>query len=346
MIEKASFLVCLDDASPRTPAERAHHYHFGDGSNRWWDKGLQFAVCSNGVSGQIVEHAMLDAATVYPLNVFMSKEISNFTPKDGEPPHSFDIKLEEYTFTSTSEIDNHIKRVRMEYQGSCAGYEHCFFNYEAFGASLTRDKRIQPKSTFQMAVALASYIHFGYNPAFWDGVSLASFYRGRVENNQITLPSAISFTVAALDDSVPISDRRKLLFNAVKGHTNSVTRAVRGRGFDRHMTSLRQMLRENEEVPDLFVDEVYQRSRPRKIMCHCHETAMAEKGFALRDPESIWVHFEVNEYRYIILSQIKVHTNLFLSVNFSITGHVGKAEAFTTILKEALEQVRLLLVSE
>jgi carnitine O-acetyltransferase len=73
VVERASFLVCLDDASPARPAERAYHCHFGDGSNRWWDKGMQFAVCSNGISGQLVEHAMIDASTVYPLNVFLSK---------------------------------------------------------------------------------------------------------------------------------------------------------------------------------------------------------------------------------------------------------------------------------
>jgi hypothetical protein len=148
-----------------------------------------------------------------------------------------------------------------------------------------------------VAVALASRVHFGYDPAFWDGVSLGSFYRGRVEINQVTLPSVVSFTTAALDSSVTISTRRKLLFNAAKIHANSVTRAVRGRGFDRHMTSLSQMVRDDEEVPELFKDIVYQRSRPRKIMSHCHETGMAEKGFALRDPDAVWVHYEVEDKR-------------------------------------------------
>jgi hypothetical protein len=91
------------------------------------------------------------------------------------------------------------------------------------------------------------------------------------------------------------------------------------------------MVRDSESVPELFLDEVYQRSRPRKIMSHCHDTAMLEKGFGLRDPEAIWVHFEVEDER----------------VRFSITGHgYGKSEAFEGELKKALETIRLLLVSE
>ncbi len=59
-IEAASFLVCLDDASPITLEERAHQYWHGDGANRWYDKPLQFIVNDNGTSGFMGEHSMMD----------------------------------------------------------------------------------------------------------------------------------------------------------------------------------------------------------------------------------------------------------------------------------------------
>ncbi|KAL3417438.1 mycocerosic acid synthase [Phlyctema vagabunda] len=330
ILEAASFLICLDDASPGTSSERAYHFHFGDGSNRWWDKGMQFAICSNGISGQLIEHTMIDASTVYPLNIFMTNEIMRHMPDASSSSDIDPVPSKEYIFNSNENIEIHINRVRKEYRDSCAGFEHRFLDYDGMGASLPRQKRFPLKSTFQIAVALASRMHFDYNPAFWDGVSLASFYRGRVDINQVTVPAVVAFCNSAYDESITVSARRKLLYNATKTHANSVTRAVRGRGFDRYMTSLRQMLKEDEPVPELFTDPVYLKSRPRKIMSHCHDTGMLEKGFALRDPDSVWVHFEVQD----------------ASVRFSITGQIGQTERFENKLKEALETVKNLLNSE
>ena len=60
-IEAATFIVCLDDASPGTLVERCYQFLYADGSNRWYDKTLQFVVCDNGVSASVHEHSSLDA---------------------------------------------------------------------------------------------------------------------------------------------------------------------------------------------------------------------------------------------------------------------------------------------
>ena len=71
---------------------------------------------------------------------------------------------------------------------------------------------------------------------------------------------------------------------------NSVTRAVRGRGFDRYLTSLRQILQKGEGPVTLFEDPIYARTRPRKSMSHTHETGILEQVYLMRDPEAIWFH--------------------------------------------------------
>ena len=75
VLEAAAFIVCLDDASPEGAPERARHFHFGDGSNRWNDKSIQFIVCENTVSGIVGDHSMLDASTLLGLNNYVSKAI-------------------------------------------------------------------------------------------------------------------------------------------------------------------------------------------------------------------------------------------------------------------------------
>lgn len=47
VIESAMFVLCLDDGCPETPEERARQGYIGDGSNRWFDKVLQFTVSEN-----------------------------------------------------------------------------------------------------------------------------------------------------------------------------------------------------------------------------------------------------------------------------------------------------------
>jgi carnitine O-acetyltransferase len=57
-----------DDATPVTLEERAHQYWHGDGSNRWFDKPLQFIINDNGTSGFMGEHSMMDGTPTHRLN--------------------------------------------------------------------------------------------------------------------------------------------------------------------------------------------------------------------------------------------------------------------------------------
>ena len=297
MIEAAAFVICLDNASPSTPVERAKHFHFGDGSNRWNDKSIQFSICANGFSGFIGDHSLLDAATVKDLNGCINSAILNHKAdieKNGSNGEG-KVSLEEFPFTTSPVIENHINRVRQQFTTNCSEVEHAFLTYNRFGGAFLREHKCAPKSAFQLIVLLAAQDHFGYLPPLWETVSVSNFHKGRIDVNQIVLPPVADFCAVANNSSVPANIRRKLLFEAVKAHANSVTRASRGRGVDRHLSALRQVLHDDEPVPAFFRDPIYAKTRPRKIMSHSHETGMLEKGFVLRDPEAIWVHHEIDD---------------------------------------------------
>lgn len=76
-IQAASFVVCLDDASPVTLHERADQYWHGDGANRWFDKPLQFIINENGTSGFMGEHSMMDGTPTHRLNDYVNMMIFN-----------------------------------------------------------------------------------------------------------------------------------------------------------------------------------------------------------------------------------------------------------------------------
>lgn len=56
-------MVALESSRPETLTEVTRTMLCGEGGrNRWWDK-LQFVVYPNGLSGAVLEHALIDGFT-------------------------------------------------------------------------------------------------------------------------------------------------------------------------------------------------------------------------------------------------------------------------------------------
>ena len=64
VIERAQFVVHLDDASPEDWSTQGHLLMHGDGANRWCDKSFTLVVFANARVGIHVEHSWGDAPTM------------------------------------------------------------------------------------------------------------------------------------------------------------------------------------------------------------------------------------------------------------------------------------------
>lgn len=49
----------------------------------------------------------------------------------------------------------------------------------------------------------------------------------------------------------------------------------------------------------MYEDPVYKRVRPRLLISNCFETGIMEKGCMFKDPDPVWLHYEVYEERYV-----------------------------------------------
>jgi hypothetical protein len=300
-VEAAAFVICLDDASPSSALDRCYQFLTGNPSNRWSDKSLQFVVCQNGVSAYVAEHSMIDGTTVKQLNEHITDAILSHKPEvaaaEAKLTNGKGLRFpaEEYTFTSTPALDRHILRVQQQFIVNTTIVEPAPFLLPSYGGQLMRSHKVPPKTGFQLIIQLASRMHFGYQPASWETISIRTFHKGRVEISQVILPPVAAFTAAAMNPVTPREQLKKLFLEAAKAHANMVARASRGRGVDRHLSALRQVLSDDEETPWLFRDMVYERTRPRKIMTDCSETRSLEAGFVLRDEENLWCHYEVDD---------------------------------------------------
>ncbi|KAK5055904.1 hypothetical protein LTR84_012454 [Exophiala bonariae] len=295
-MERAAFIICLDDAQPETPEKRARQIHFGNGFNRWFDKSMQFVVCSNGISGIVADHTGLDAPTVQELNMLIADAISKYDPS-GNSLAGRSLEAEKLAHNGFVGIDEEIQRIRVNFENAIGTQHHFFPESLPWGSSLVKSYKLPPNSIFQLVVQIAAFRYFGYIPATWETVLQSTFHKGRVEINQIVSQQVATFVKAAVDSEVPVATCRQLLTEAARTHSGTVLSCTRAGGSDRFLTILRDMVEEGEEEPELYRDPVYKRSRPRKLMSSCFKTHMAENGCFMKDGNAIWLHFEVEEDR-------------------------------------------------
>lgn len=294
-IQASAFIICLDDGSPETAEERARQIHFGDGSNRWFDKSVEYIVCSNGVSGMLADHTGLDAPTVADINLAIAAAIQNHEPSTVKRNgHGMSVGKVEHT--GFDGFDSNVHRVMTWYHKTIAIRRHFFTSFD-LGSTFMREHKVAPNSGYQLIVQLASRYFFGYLPSCWETVLQTIFHKGRVEINQVVTVEVADFVQAVTDGREPLSVCKRKFTEAARRHAGNILAVTRSGGSDRFLSLLREISKDGEEDPELYKDPAYMRSRPRKIMSSCFKTHMAENGCVQRDDDSIWLHFEVDADR-------------------------------------------------
>ncbi|KAJ8065466.1 hypothetical protein OCU04_006149 [Sclerotinia nivalis] len=293
-IEAAAFVVCLDDATPETPSQRFSQFLFGDGSNRWYDKSLQFVICKNGVSASVCEHSVLDGITIEVLHEFINEAIISHkspTNTNGSIVSADPDTPEILPLVPSPILENRTQHIRQSLARQTSKYSFTHLEMNNLNHNFLSKKGLPTQSGIQLAIQLANHRFFGHNPSAIETVSLAQFRQGRVEVHHITTPLMAQF-LATNKHAINIHSR-ELLYEAAKEHAKSLTRASKGRGFSRHLLALEWMIKEGEETPSLFLDAVYQRMKPERAVTSCFNTGWLEGGFVYPFPGSILVYFEV-----------------------------------------------------
>ena len=303
-IERAAFVVCLDDSIPSTPTGRVKEMFWGHGSNRWHDKSSQFIVAVNGASASIFEHAMMDGPTVKQLGDCINEAIFAYQPVHLNGHGLQDtVMVEECKININPEIESRISEAHQNFLKNVAPWEYYSHSCSGLGNAYFRSFKLPPKSAGQILIQIASRIHFGYQPASWETVTLHHFHKGRIDIHQAISPPVAAFldTICEPDGkekAIPAGTNIMAIFSeATASHSAAMTRISRGKGFDRHLSALRETLEAGEELPPFFNDPLYTRTRPRKIMATCSDSGVEESAYVLRDPESIWCQYELEEDR-------------------------------------------------
>ncbi|KAH9871050.1 hypothetical protein J1614_006624 [Plenodomus biglobosus] len=257
-IESASFVICLDDASPITLEERAHQYWHGDGSNRWFDKPLQFIINDNGTSGFMGEHSMMDGTPTHRLNDYANQQIfTNALPFDDSNVRSDLANPKPLRFEISKDLEQDIVAAQSHFAQQIGAHELRVQAYQGYGKGLIKKFKCSPDAYVQMIIQLAYHKFYGKNRPTYESAATRRFQQGRTETCRTVSDESVAFTAAMADPNATPEQCQKLLRAALDAHVKYITDASDGRGVDRHLFGLKKCLKEGEEVPTLYKDPAY-----------------------------------------------------------------------------------------
>ncbi|KAI1102165.1 acyltransferase ChoActase/COT/CPT [Jackrogersella minutella] len=257
-IESASFVVCLDDASPVTLEERAHQYWHGDGQNRWFDKPLQFVVNDNGTSGFLGEHSMMDGTPTHRLNDYVSDVIFGNKLDFSDPsvrsnlPEPVPVKFE-----VTQSVQAEIDRAVRDFGVVIGQHELAVQAYQAYGKGLIKKFRFSPDAYVQMVIQLAYHKMYGKNRPTYESAATRRFQQGRTETCRTVSDDSVAFCNAMADPDADAKQRIDVFRKAIAAHIEYISAASDGKGVDRHLFGLKKLLEPGEELPAIYKDPAF-----------------------------------------------------------------------------------------
>ncbi|OCL10291.1 acyltransferase ChoActase/COT/CPT [Glonium stellatum] len=257
-IQSASFIVCLDDASPVTLEERARQYWHGDGSNRWFDKPLQFIINDNGTSGFMGEHSMMDGTPTHRLNDHANKLIFTNALDFADPTIRSNLpNPTALRFQLTADLHADLDAAHRHFARQTAAHDLRVQAYQAYGKGLIKQFKCSPDAYVQMAIQLAYRKFYGVNRPTYESAATRRFQQGRTETCRSVSDESVAFCAAMADPAVDAETCRALLRRALDAHVRYIGDASDGRGVDRHLLGLKKCLGEGEALPALYRDPAF-----------------------------------------------------------------------------------------
>ena len=257
-IQAASFVVCLDDASPVTLEERAHQYWHGDGQNRWYDKPLQFVVNDNGTSGFIGEHSMMDGTPTHRLNDYINMMIvTNKLDLSDASIRSDLTEPQPIKFHVNGAVIREIHRAVSDFDALIAQHDLRVQAYQGYGKNLIKRFKCSPDAYVQMVIQLAYHKMYGKTRPTYESAATRRFQQGRTETCRSVSDESVDWCNAMADPEIVEEECVTRFRAALDAHVKYITDASDGKGVDRHLFGLKKCLKEGEELPEIYRDRAY-----------------------------------------------------------------------------------------
>ena len=257
-IESSSFIICLDSTSPVTLEERARAYWHGDGTNRWYDKPLQFIVNDNGTAGFMGEHSMMDGTPTHRLCDTVNAYIVHNKLDFGNPSIRSDLADPvALKFETNDAVLKDLASAQAQFRQVIASHELRVQAYLGYGKGLIKKFKCSPDAYVQMIIQLAYHKMYGKNRPTYESAATRKYQQGRTETTRTVSDESVAFCDGMADPAVSREECERLFRAAVQAHVRYTADASDGYGVDRHLFGLKKLIQEGEQTPEIFTDPAY-----------------------------------------------------------------------------------------
>lgn len=274
-IESASFVLCLDPATPSSyvssdgkegvdnALEFSKQLLHGNGENRWFDKPLQWVVFDSGEAGFIGEHSCMDGTPTAKVNDYIGQRLSKRDVTTSGSADSIDV--EHLAIQTDKRITDAINKARSDYQQATGQQSMGYLHYPRYGKEGIKAQKCSPDGWVQMVMQLAYALTFPEEPctATYEAAMTRRYALGRTETVRVCSPASKAFVLAMRPDSGKNdSEKRALFMEALQQHGKDMKDASNAMGCDRHLFGMKMIAAEQslgEQVP-LFQNDLLKRS--------------------------------------------------------------------------------------
>ena len=291
IMESGAFMLCLDDAHPKTLSEANSIFWNGNGewgANRWYDKSIQLVCNANGQLALVGEHSKFDGS----IPMVVCKQIQKNKYKRlqrnvGDRDSDFNAVLHAHGKVSgvgdifqkcwedakfVALCKDIADKGKQQYEALTDSVELRTVLHQGYGKPFIKKARCSPDAFLQLAMQLTAYRVFGMQLPTYEATQTRKYIHGRTETTRAVSMESQTFVQAMgpesrinRDDVEAKYEKLLLLRKATKAHRDYATCASNGHGVDRHFLGLSLVLEEEEETPALFSHPAFVRSKTWRL---------------------------------------------------------------------------------
>lgn len=258
-IDRSIFVLTLDSVEPNSLEDKSRNCWHGVGlnaSNRWFDKPVQMFVTPSGSSGFLGEHSRMDGTPTLSMNNWLVGEFMKLDHQDFSG-QSTPLEFEELKFELNANIVNSIKTEQVLHAQRTNDLAIRVWQNFGLGKKDIKTFKCSPDSFVQMLIQLAYFKLTGTLRPTYESASTRKYFKGRTETCRSVSSEALEFVTKWENPDVPTNEKIAAFREAIKSHGSYIQRASLGLGVDRHLFGLKQMIKPDEPVPEIFQDPIF-----------------------------------------------------------------------------------------
>ncbi|KAF5392293.1 hypothetical protein D9757_001455 [Collybiopsis confluens] len=231
-------------------------------ANRFFDKPFSVIVDPAGRAGAMGEHSPCDALIPSIVGEYAVVQEAEVNASLVEPPS--DEGWSRLDWVTDDQVVDAIRTARARAEAIIRNSDDSMLWFEEYGTDWIKNTGFSPDAYIQMAMQLAWYRTMGTFTATYETALTRMFDKGRTETIRTLSVESRAFVLGMNDPHSSVPMKINLLRLAIQKHTSLTRDAATGRGIDRHLLGLRNMLLPGERC-EIFDDPLFTQSQDWRL---------------------------------------------------------------------------------